>query len=50
MFYEAMRSGKPIENSDEMLAEVRGALTKVKKATASKFDSDHDRSNLVPAG
>lgn len=50
MFYEAMRSGKPIGNSDEMLAEVREALTKAKKAMASKVDSDHDRSNLVPTG
>jgi hypothetical protein len=31
MFYEAMRSGKPIGNSDEMLAEVRGALDEGEK-------------------
>jgi len=32
MFYEGMRSGKPVANSEEMLAEVRGALRKAKRA------------------
>ncbi len=34
MFYEAMRSGKAIGNSDKMLAEMRGALTKARPLPA----------------
>jgi hypothetical protein len=32
VFYQAMRNGRPIGNSDEMLAEMRGVFTKAKEA------------------
>jgi hypothetical protein len=50
MFYEAMRSGKPIGNSDEMLAEVRGALMKARRPTPAHtavFDAGGSQGRAV---